>query len=269
MPGGINSFLSSISRHGGLSSSNNFEVQIKMRDDATKFKEHIIGRLFGVDQGSGGMDEYFKFMCNEAQLPNVNAATGQINGLYVGIGANDYPHTRIFTEIALSFLLDADLTALKFFNAYHAFIFGDYWDYEDAPGSGVEGSDTFMDSASLRPANRVNRLEYANNYVCDIYITKTEQGPLHATQRKPLTYVLERAYPYSIDAVPLQFGPNQISSVNVNFKYERFYTVERSTGGINDDIGGLNVAYNQSIISSIKPPPPKVFNDIQNDIQNA
>ena len=112
-------------------------------------------------------------------------------------------------------------------------------------------------------------MAYANDYVCDIYITNTEQGPLHATQRKPLTYVLERAYPYSIDAVPLQFGPTQLSSVNVNFKYERFYTVERSTGGINDDIGGLDVAYNQSLISSIKPPPPKVFNDIQNDIQTA
>ena len=269
MPGGINSFLSTIARHGGLSSSNNFEVQLKMRDDATKFKEHIIGRLFGSENGSGGMDEYFKFMCNEAQLPDVNSATGQINGLYLGIGANDYPHTRIFTEIGLSFLLDADLTALKFFNAYHAFIFGDYWDYEDSKGSVVESADTFMDGNSLRPANRVNRLAYANDYVCDIYITNTEQGPLHATQRKPLTYVLERAYPYSIDAVPLQFCPTQLSSVNVNFKYERFYTVERSTGGINDDIGGLDVAINQSIISSIKPPPPKVFNDIQNDIQTA
>ena len=240
-----------------------------MRDDATKFKEHIMGRLFGSENGRCGMDEYFKFMCNEAQLPDVNSATGQINGLYLGIGANDYPHTRIFTEIGLSFLLDADLTALKFFNAYHAFIFGDYWDYEDSKGSVVESADTFMDGNSLRPANRVNRLAYANDYVCDIYITNTEQGPLHATQRKPLTYVLERAYPYSIDAVPLQFGPTQLSSVNVNFKYERFYTVERSTGGINDDIGGLDVAINQSIISSIKPPPPKVFNDTQNDIQTA
>ena len=196
-----------------------------MRDDATKFKEHIIGRLFGSENGSGGMDEYFKFMCNEAQLPDVNSATGQINGLYLGIGANDYPHTRIFTEIGLSFLLDADLTALKFFNAYHAFIFGDYWDYEDSKGSVVESADTFMDGNSLRPANRVNRLAYANDYVCDIYITNTEQGPLHATQRKPLTYVLERAYPYSIDAVPLQYGPTQLSSVNVNFKYERLTIV--------------------------------------------
>ena len=84
-----------------------------------------------------------------------------------------------------------------------------------------------------------------------------------------MTYVLERAYPYAIDAVPLQFGPTQVSSVNVNFKYERFYTVDRTTQSVSDDIGGLDVAINQSIISSVNPPPPKVYNDIQNNIQNA
>ena len=234
-----------------MSSSNNFEVQIKMRDDATKFKDHITNQLFG---GSAGvMDEYFKFMCNEAQLPNVNSATGSINGLYLGIGSNDYPHTRIFTEIGLSFMLDANLTALKFFNAYHAFIFGDYWSYEDDTRSVVENANTFMDGNSLRAPNRTNRLAYANDYVCDIYITKTEQGPLNATERKPMTYVLERAYPYAIDAVPLQFGPTQLSSVNVNFKYERFYTVDRNIKSIKDDAKlGLDTAEKQSIIDSVQ-----------------
>ena len=224
-----------------MSSSNNFEVQIKMREDSTKFKDHITNQLFGSEFE---MDQYFKFMCNEAQLPNVNTATGQINGLYLGIGTNDYPHTRVFTEIGISFMLDANLTALKFFNAYHQFIFGDYWDYEDAPGTGVEGPNTFMGGNSLRPSNRTNRLAYANDYVCDIYITKTEQGPLNATERKPMTYVLERAYPYAIDAVPLQFGPSQLSSVNVNFKYERFYTVDRDIKSIKDNGKlGLDTAY--------------------------
>ena len=96
-------------------------------------------------------------------------------------------------------------------------------------------------------------MAYANDYVCDIYITKTEQGPLNATERKPMTYVLERAYPYAIDAVPLQFGPTQLSSVNVNFKYERFYTVDRNIKSIKDDAKlGLDTAEKQSIIDSVQ-----------------
>ncbi len=231
IPGGINSFIATLSENGGLASSNNFEVRIKLPDTerGKAFKDATL-KLFGSDNVR---DEYFTFMCNEAQLPNVNAATGQINGIYLGIGANDYPHTRIFTELDISFLLDANLTALKFFNMYHQYIFG------DLDTSNDEAPDEFLKGNKFRKPNRVNRLEFANDYVSDIYITKTEQGPRSSTERKPITYILERAYPYSIDAVPLQFGPTQPISVNVNFKYDRYYTIDRDISFIKGDASVL------------------------------
>ena len=63
--------------------------------------------------------------CDEAQLPNVNTMTGQQNGLYTGLGSVDYIHTRIFTEINLTFMLDANMTALKFANAWHTYMFSE------------------------------------------------------------------------------------------------------------------------------------------------
>ena len=36
---------------------------------------------------------------------------------------------------------------------------------------------------------------------------------------------MEKARPYQIDAIPLQFGSSQITKVSANFKYERHYTM--------------------------------------------
>ena len=162
--------------------------------------------------------ETVAFMCDEAQLPNVNTATGTQNGLYTGLGSVDYPHTRIFTELQLGFMLDANLTVLKYLNEWHSKIFME---------GGLEEGQTLNE-------NRITRLRYSDEYVATILITKTEIGPLSPTERKPITYVLEKAYPYSIDAVPLQYGTSQITKVTANFKYQRHYTINRDVTKIKD-----------------------------------
>ena len=158
-------------------------------------------------------------MCDEAQLPNVNTATGTQNGLYTGLGAVDYPHTRIFTELQLGFMLDANLTVLKYLNEWHSKIFME---------GGLEDGETLLNE------NRITRLRYSDEYVATILITKTEIGPQSPIERKPITYVLEKAYPYSIDAVPLQYGTSQITKVTANFKYQRHYTINRDVTTIKD-----------------------------------
>ena len=50
---------------------------------------------------------------------------------------------------------------------------------------------------------------------------KTEPDSSSANGRAPITYVLENAYPYAIDAVPLSYGTSQLTRVNVNFHYSR------------------------------------------------
>ena len=64
-----------------------------------------------------------------------------------------------------------------------------------------------------------------DDYVGDIHISKTEAGKESSTERKSMTYVMEKAWPYQIDAIPLQFGSSQITKVTANFKYERHYTM--------------------------------------------
>ena len=200
--GGIRNFLAQIDRQGGMSTSNNYVVEVA---------EYPAARG-DLPFTPAGLNDSFYFFCDEAQLPNVNTATGTQNGVIHGIGSVDYPHTRVFTEVQLTFMLDANLSILKFLNNWHGLIFSDFVSYDD----------------EYRPrTNRATKLSYRTEYAAKIIISKAEAGPLAETQRRPVTYVLENAYPYSIDAIPLQYGSSQITRVTANFKYERHYIIAR------------------------------------------
>ena len=186
-----------MAKQGGMAMSNNFLVKFEdLPEDIVHDREII---------------EYF---CDEVQLPNINTATGTQNGLYTGLGSVDYPHTRVFTELQISFLLDANLEALKFLNDWYFFIFN-----ETPIEKGV--------GAQFELENRVTRVRYKNEYASTIRIVKAEIGGNSPTERQPIEYVLEKAYPYAIDAVPLQFGTAQLLRVTGQFKYQRHYTVNR------------------------------------------
>ena len=187
--------MSAIASRGGMSYSNNYIVAFE-----------------NVPITYAGLSEEIEYFCDEAQLPNINTATGTVNGLYTGLGNIDYPHTKVFTELQLGFMLDADLSVLKYLNSWYNSIF-------------VETGTT---------ESRTTRVKFRDQYTGTVKITKAETGPDSPTQRKPITYVLEQAYPYAIDAIPLQFGSSQITKVTAQFKYQRHYTINRNTLNVKD-----------------------------------
>ncbi len=185
--------------------------------------------------------DYLHMFCDEAQLPNINTATGTQTGLYTGLGSVDYPHTRIFTELQLGFALDANLQVLKFLNFWYGSIFGQS-DLE----KGIIEPEILSGDGNLTE-NRTTRVAYKDEYAATIKITKTETGPQSTIERQPITYVLEKAFPYAIDAVPLQFGSSQITKVTAQFKYQRHYTIQRNIMGVRGDVSSL---YKKSILPS-------------------
>ena len=202
-----------------MSFANNFIVEIE------DLPEPVNGSL---------ESDYLHMFCDEAQLPNINTATGTQTGLYTGVGSVDYPHTRIFTELQLGFALDANLEVLKFLNSWYGSIFG-----ESNLQEGVILPE-ILDGDGNLTENRTTRVAYKDDYAATIKITKTETGPQSAIQRQPITYVLEKAFPYAIDAVPLQFGSSQVTKVTAQFKYQRHYTIERNIKGVRGDVSSLD-----------------------------
>jgi hypothetical protein len=82
-------------------------------------------------------------------------------------------------------------------------------------------------------------LRYKNEYARTILISKTEQGPYAPNQRVPLTYVLEEAYPYAVDAVPLSYGNSQIAKVSAQFSYARHYTIPNNITSVAGTLNGM------------------------------
>ena len=192
-----------------MSLSNSFKVDIKGTG--------VASGLNTDDYGQSG-DSMFSFLCDEAQLPNVQAATGTLKGRYLGEGQINYPHTRVFTEFQLGFQCDASMTPLKYLNQWFGSIF------KELPKHEGDGR-TFK-------AQRSNRLSYPSDYCRDIYITKTEIGGAGAVGRESICYVMERAWPFAIDAVPLQFGTAQLTKVTAQFYYTRHHILNKDTTSV-------------------------------------
>ena len=201
--------------NGGMSLANHFVVEI-LEDDGRPAENNI-----------------FKFLCDEAQLPNTQAASGTLEGRYTGEGQVNYPHTRVFTEVQLGFQCDANMTPLKYLNDWYGMIFGEMPQRRGTTFS--NRPDTPL------PANRTNKLQFPKEYCKTVRITKTEIGPNKNNPLRPsVSYLLERAWPFAIDAVPLQFGSTLITKVTAQFYYTRHTIIHNNI--------------NQAIFA--KPPDP-------------
>ena len=202
--------------NGGMSMSNNFVV--KIGDSMEDFSNASMNR------------NIFEFLCDEAQLPNTQAASGTLKGRYTGEGEINYPHTRVFTEFQLGFQCDANMTPLKFLYDWYGQIFqekdangSEYGAVEKSTGNSLE--DAY--SQANRVKNRTTTLNYPSDYCKTIYVSKTELGPaLNFGQRTSGTFILDHAWPYAIDAVPLQFGPGQMTKVTAQFYYTKHYVID-------------------------------------------
>ena len=222
-----------------MSFSNNF--QVKILNPPVVFND---------------LDTIISLFCDEAQLPNTNTAQGQYNGIYVGSGSVSYPHTRVYTEFQLGFMLDANLSSLKFLNKWMDKIFS---------GASQEWSDQLnnkslaqMQAPKLRERNRTIRLNYKDDFATTILISKTEQGPYAPNQRAPITYVLEEAYPYAIDAIPLAYGNAQITKVSAQFSYARHYTVNNNITSVAGTLAGMyNDGQKKAVQQKVVPGPKK------------
>jgi len=217
----ISNFIAAMAANGGMAMSNGYDVEFDFNKDKLVNLSNTIKRL-GIKlpekTTTGQPGALINLFCDEAQLPNISAAVGQINGRYLGEGIVNYPHTRIVSDFSLSWMCDANMIPFKFLNAWHGFIFGDTMFEETATSSLLEDVKQF---ALDRSDNRTNRLAYPEEYQATLRISKAERGENAPNSRVSLVCVLENVYPYSIDAVPMSYGSSQVTRVSANFYYTR------------------------------------------------
>ncbi len=227
-----------------MSFSNNFDVDFTFGSKASGLTERF--KSYGITANVGSFtnpkepnasDPSFilKTFCDEAQLPNIQAATGQINGRILGQNNVYYPHSKMYSDFQLSWMCDANMIPLKFLNIWYGWIFQDF-NYATGggelnarnernktlkdlkSGAGSSGGNSIFADASVR-------LSYPETFYSNIIVTKTEKGVNASNGRASISYTMINAYPYSIDAVPLSYGASQVTKVTANFYYTRHAVV--------------------------------------------
>ena len=233
-PGRISELLQLISNGGGVALSNTykvtFELPIPRKAGNTqhvlmaKLKD-VLGNGFNSNHLAGDTIHsdpaaYISLMCDEAVLPGIQAATGQLNGIYTGSGQYQYPHTRMYNDLTLSWICDANMTPLKFLNSWMEVIFNEY----DAAGSKYKSIvQSSPDQVKPRDRNRSTRLSYPDAYTLQLSVLKAERDDQSEVGRASIRYVFDGAYPYAVESIPLSFGTSQLVKVRANFYYEKWF----------------------------------------------
>lgn len=203
-----------------MSMSNGYDIEFDLSGTKIQSVLNKYNIKVPTNNEDGQPGSLINMFCDEAQLPNTQAATGQITGRYLGEGTINYAHTKLVSDFSLTWMCDANMAPYKFLMAWHNYIF-------DATGSNSIEQKTpdslrkFKESASPKLPNRTTRLNYPKDYQATLRIAKTERGQNAPNSRVPLVYVMEQCYPYSVDAVPLSYGTSQLVRVTANFYYNK------------------------------------------------
>ena len=149
--------------------------------------------LFRVNISAVKASEQFKYEmgCFQAQIPGHNIATTDKD-----IGKRSVAYQKIFSDVILGFYVSANLTELKFWQAW-------------------------IDRIVRSDPNRHN---YYDDYIGTIKITQ-----INRYGEDVATWTLHDAYPKQIDPIQLDYGTNDaVMTCNATITY-RHFTVEWHT----------------------------------------
>ena len=145
------------------------------------------------------------FLCSEATLPTTSYATAEVKDNFMGI-TQEFAHTRLYTDIDLTFYVDSDYSILRFFEGWMDYISGGNL-------QGVEPA-----AATRVETDIYRRFNFPEFYKCQkMTITKFERD-----FNKQLQYTFVNAFPKGLTSIPVSYGPADLLKVTVTFNYDRY-----------------------------------------------
>lgn len=184
---------------GNLAQTNYYFVEMSALSDSISkhFKNSYAGDFGDLSRFVNRLG----YLCSEASLPTSSYATAEVKDNYMGV-TQEFAHTRIYTDLDLTFYVDAEYKVLRFFEGWMDYIAG---------GGEV--------SAASNPRKDVyRRFNYPKFYKLDnLKLYKFERD-----YRYSLNYSFINAFPKSVSALPVSYGPAEILKVTVTFNYDRY-----------------------------------------------
>lgn len=170
-------------------------------------------RTFVTQRGISTLDiDNISLLCSEANLPGSTLATHDVTNDYHGV-SEKMAYRRIYDETAdMTFYVDREYKVVEFFESWIDYI------------SGV--GDTFSRTQFESPYVH-HRMEYADNYKINFYLTKFERDHHFNGSTRTLDYTFVHGFPISITSMPVSYEQGQILKCNISFSFIR-YVMKRS-----------------------------------------
>jgi hypothetical protein len=192
---------------GNLAQTNYYLVNIPLT-------EQLVNHFSTSYPDLGDIDVFVRqklgYLCSEATLPTTSYATAEVKDNYIGI-TQEFAHTRLYTDMDLTFYVDADYSILRFFEGWMDYI------------SGGNIKDEEPAAATDLRTNIYRRFNFPDYYkVQNMTVLKFERD-----YDKVLEYTFVNAFPKGVTSIPVSYGAADLLKVTVSFNYDR-YVVSRS-----------------------------------------
>ena len=193
---------------GDLSMSNYYYVEIGPLSDNENLKEFFKYTQDAYEFSKRDM----RLLCSEAVLPASAYATSEVKDNYMGVN-QQFAHTRMYTDIDLTFYIDKSYRANMYFETWMNYI-----------GGGSKKTIGNLES------NYFRRMVYPSEYKTDnIKIYKFERN-FNEDDNTKLKYTLKNAFPKALSSTTVSYGPAELLRITVTLGYD-YYDVMRDRPG--------------------------------------
>ena len=213
-----------------LSLSNYYQVNLNTL--TKELDDHLAQPGYNLDRS--WFSQKIGLLCTEANLPGSSFATSEVKDNYMGV-SQEYAHTRLYTDLDLTFYVDKNYNTMRFFEGWMDYISGGIIFLEDGPDS---------------RKNFYRRMNYPETYKIDnLFINKFERDTYKQKVsslgefRYVMTYQFINAFPKSLSPVTISYGPADVLKVTVTFNYDRFLVSrwEKDLYSANQNISNLEL----------------------------
>ena len=246
----LNEFRASIWKYG-FSANNLYDVIIEIPAGGALYRELQANNVAIPDKF---LKNNLRLYTDEASMPGVQMSTGEYR--VTNSPQLKYVYGSVFSELSLSFLMDAENIIKGIFDIWTNWMYGyssgtsgwsatnrfraNYRDdyavdivivkYEKPIFGGSKGASSFQRkrTANATPKSRIlpdlNDSSRSNFY---------EPIPVHATR-------IFNAFPANIASIPLAYGETSLNKFSVGFEYESYTTSAINDGRIRDVKDSVN-----------------------------
>ena len=179
-------------------------------------------------------DRLWSLSCSEAALPGTSLATTEISNDHTGVTERHAYRRQYDTTSAFTFYVDHDYKMINFFEKWIGYIVNEGYDHLQDDGVSNPSADNYF-----------YRVNFPKLYQTSIYIKKFEKD-----YSRFLEYQFLKAYPISINSMPVSYDGSQVLKCTVSFNFSRYLS---KTGYIVPDDNNL-IAFNGSLSDILNNP---------------